>query len=258
VGTVYEENPTISYTPVVGAEYARQIFSPVPISLLTLMTEALADPDYVYHAVVSSINGIANPEFQLQQTDADPAFSRVVGILTRLSQMHHLQWVVTPGQPDRSSLVIDQYAPTYTAEVLELLELPAPTDDSTRIILPVFLALDGRDFGGLGITTRSVGDLVHILSAAIEVPVQDLQQGVATTYSPLGQTGNGLRIRYSETRPERAAVVVQYRSGWFYIDETDLVTKRFFRLMVALWSVTIAESIPQGSIAPVLTVPVSR
>jgi hypothetical protein len=103
----------------------------------------------------------------LQQTDSGPAFSRVIGIITRLRQARHLHWVVTPGQPDRSSIVIDGYAPRYTAEVIELLELlglPAPTEDSERIILTVFLTLDGRGSGGLSITTRSVGYPVASIS----------------------------------------------------------------------------------------------
>jgi hypothetical protein len=181
--------------------------------------------------------------------------------MTRLTQAHRLHWIVIPGQPDRSSIVIDHYAPAHTAEVIELLDLVGlapPTDDAAQIVLPVSLALDGRDSGGLGITTRSVGGLAQMFSAAIEIPKQDLEKGVATPYPPLGLAGKGLRIHYSETRPGHAAVAVQYCDGWFYIREDDLVTKRFFRLMAALWSVTIAESTPQGFSAPVLTVPVSR
>ncbi|MEA3292375.1 MAG: hypothetical protein U9Q71_08780 [Pseudomonadota bacterium] len=51
---------------------------------------------------------------------------------------------------------------------------------------------------------------------------------------------------------------MQYRDGWFSIDDRDQATKQFFKLMVTLWSVTIAESTPKGAAAPVLTVPVSR
>jgi len=260
-GAAYEENPTISYTPVVGAEYARQVFSPVSISVLALMTGALTNPSYVYNALVSSVNGIRNPDFQFSPTDADPRFSRVVTIMTTLTQAHRLHWIEEPSQAGSFSIVIDRYAPTYTAEVRELLDLlglPAPTDRSAQVILPAFLALDGRDYGSLGITTRSVGDLVEILSAAINVPEEDLRNGVATTYQPLGLAGRELRVHHSKTRPEPAAVAVQYRDGWFYIDETDQATKRFFRLMAALWSVTIAESAHKGSAAPVLTVPVSH
>jgi hypothetical protein len=99
---------------------------------------------------------------------------------------------------------------------------------------------------------------MEILSAAIEVPEEDQRAGVAATYPPPALVGSELRVRYSNTKPPQAVVAVEYRDGWFYIVETDQATKRFFRLLDALWSVAIAESAPKGSAAPVLTVPVSR
>lgn len=256
-GVVYEENPTILYTPVTGAKYARQLFSPIPISVLAQMTGTLTDPASVYNALVSSVNGIRNPEFQ----DPDPRFSRFVTIMTRLTEANCLHWIENQRQSGSYSIIIDHYAPTYTAEVGELLTLsglPAPTDSSAQVILPVFLAMDGHESDSLGITTRSVADLMKILSAAIDVPEEDLRKGVAATYPEPGLAGRGLRIHHSRTKPEHTTVAVQYRDGWFYIDETDQATKRFFRLMGVLWSVTIAESTPKGHAAPVLTIPVSR
>ena len=261
-GVIYEENPTISYRPVTGAKYARQLFSPIPISVLAQMAGTLTDPASVYNTLVSSVNGIRNPDFQFSPNGSDPRFSRFVTIMTMLTEAHCLHWIENPQQSGSSSIVIDHYAPAYTTEVGELLTLsglPAPTPDSAgQVILPVFLALDGRKSRSLGITTRSVADLMNILSAAIDVPEEELHKGVAATYPQSGLAGRGLRIHHSNTRPEHATVAVQYRDGWFYIDETDQATKRFFRLMSALWSVTIAESAPKGSAAPVLTVPVSR
>ena len=99
---------------------------------------------------------------------------------------------------------------------------------------------------------------MEILSAAIEVPEQDQNNGTTTDYPPLGMVGKALRIRYSKVKPDRTAVAVQYRDGWFYIEDSDQATKSFFRLLGALWSVTMAESAAKGSAAPVLTVPVSR
>lgn len=260
-GAVYEENPTISYTPVAGAKYARQVFSPVPVAVLAQLTGSLADPTYVYIALVSSVNGILNPDFQFYLTDSDARFSRFATIMTTLTQAHRLHWIEDPGEYGRFLIVIDRYAPAYTTEVSELLALlglPAAKDNSARVALPVFLALDGRDSGGVGLTTRSVGDLVEILSAAIEVPEEDQRTRVAAAYPPPSLAGSELRVRHSKTKPARAAVAVEYRDGWFFIDETDQATKRFFRLMESLWSVTIADSAPKGSVAPVLTVPVSR
>lgn len=259
-GAIYEENPTIAYIPVAGAQYARQVFSPVPISVLAQMTGSLADPSYVYYALVSSVNGIENPDFQFLPIDGR-RFSRFVTIMTTLAQARRLHWIEEPQQIGQFSIVIDHYAPAFEVEVSELLNLlgfDAPPEDSERLVLPVFLALDGQDSGGVGIVTRSVAALVEILSAAIDVPEAEHREGIAASYPPLGLAGRGLKIHRSEARPEHAAVAVQYRGHWFYIDETDQVTKRFFRLMAALWTATISDTAAMDSAAPVLTVPVTR
>ena len=260
-GTLFEENPTISYTPVAGAKYAKLVFSPVSLPLLIRMTGALNDPSHVYKTLVSSINGVQNPDFQSSSIDPNQHFSRIVRILTSLTQAHRLHWIVPPEHPDKPSVVMDHYAPTHTAEVIELLNLfglPAPTDHTARIILPISFGLDGSESAGLGITTRSIADLVEILSAAIEIPEWDRQKGVATSYPPPGLAGEGLRIHFSKVKPESASVAVEYRDGWFYIDEGDLITKRFFRLLSALWSSTIAECTARGYATPLLTLPVHR
>jgi hypothetical protein len=69
--------------------------------------------------------------------------------------------------------------------------------------------------------------------------------------------GKDLRVGYSRSQPDAAAVAVKHRDGWFAIDEADLATKRYFRIMTSLWSVAIAET-SVATAAPILTVPVSR
>ena len=125
-------------------------------------------------------------------------------------------------------------------------------------MIPVSLALNGRESESIGITTRSVMRLMEILSATVELPPEDMESGATKDYPLLGPIGRGLRISYSKEKPDRAAVAVQYRDGWFYIDDQDQTTKQYFRLLGALWSVSKAESTDKTSAAPILTVPVSR
>jgi hypothetical protein len=257
----YEENPTISYTPVEGEKYARQLFSPVPMTAFAQLVAGLTDPDYIYTALVSSVNGIHNPDFLFTSADSDPRFPRFVTLMTELTRAHRLHWVEDPQHAGRFSVVIHHYTPTHAAkvdELLDLLGLPLPKDHSTSLILPVSLALEGRDTGGIGITTHSVFDLVELLSAALDVPEEDQRNGVATRYPPPGLVGKELRISRATDRPKHAYVAVKHRDVWFYIDERDQATKRFFRLLSILWSTAIAESTGKASAAPVLTVPVSR
>lgn len=260
-GVIYEENPTISYTPVGGEQYASQMMSPVSVTSLAQLTGNLADPAPVYYALVSSVNGIYNPDFQSPSGSTDVRFVRIVTIMTELASAHRLRWVQDPQQADRFSIIIDHYSPDYEDEVNELstlLGLSVPENRLSRIVLPVSLAVDGRDSGRIGITTRSVFDLLEILSGAVEVPEQDLARGVAISYPPPGMVGQQLRVLYSKSEPGHASVAVKYRDGWFYIDETDQATKLFFRLLTTLLSVRIAESTGKASAAPILTVPVSR
>jgi hypothetical protein len=194
-GTVYEENPNISYAPAVGAAYARRVFTPFPLAMLAQMTGTLADPAYVYEALVASVNGIRNPDFRFSAADPDPCFSRFVALMTTLNQANRFHWIENPGQPRGFSILINRHVPAFTAEVRELLGLlglRASMAHFARVVLPVFLAADARASQGLAMITRSVGDLIEMLSAAIDVPEEDLRSGAASTYPPLGLAGRGL------------------------------------------------------------------
>jgi hypothetical protein len=260
-GAVYEENPTISYTPVEGENYMRSLMSPVPVATLAQLTTTLADPAPIFTALVSRVNNIHNPDFQHPRIEPDLRFDRFVTIMTELSHAYRLYWIADPEKKNCISIVIEHYAPDYTTEVnelLNLLDLAPPKDTSSAVILPVYLSQGVRDEGGIAILTRSVFDLVEIFSAAIAVPEEDDRYGVAKTYPPASLAGAGLHVSYSEDQPEGAYVAVKQRGGWFYIDEKDQATKSFFRLLGTLWSVAMAECVARSSASPILTIPVSR
>jgi hypothetical protein len=69
------------------------------------------------------------------------------------------------------------------------------------------------------------------LSHAIEVLMEDIEQGIAQTtigedVSVLNRSQNAsrtlLKVRYSEVKPENAFVSTDYRGHWFYIEDDDL------------------------------------
>ena len=258
---VYEENPTISYVPVSGEKYLRQLSSPMSPLLLAQITRTMTDPAPALSAFIAAANYIYNPSFNYSEEPEDPRFDELINIIAALTRDHRLQWVESATKQAGFSIVIDQSEPRHAAQVkhlLQLLGLPAAKPGQRQVVIPVFLALDGAAVGGLGITTRSVWDLVEILSASIEVPDTDKAAGVVVPAPPPGRAGRELKIAFSTEEPEHAYIAVPYREGWFYIDERDLVTKEYFRLLASLWTMTMSKAIGQGAAAPLLTVPVSK
>jgi hypothetical protein len=187
-------------------------------------------------------------------------FYRFVELNRKLISADVVNWVADPRKEVAFDILITGYAPTYSEQVREyltLLGLPMSKEESEDIVLPVYFAVKSRGLDGIAISTRSTGDLIQILRAAIEVPQEHNIAGVTIKYPEMGLIGKNLRIHSSKDKPGGAAVAVKYRDYWFYINDTDIRTKVFYQMLRILWSVSIAAS-ADASAAPVLTIPVSR
>lgn len=156
--------------------------------------------------------------------------------------------------------MITGYAPAHSEKVneyLTLIDLPMLRDASKDIVIPVYFGVKGSNFDGIAISTRSIYELKQILKAAIEIPQDHVDTGLAIVFPPMGPAGDNIRIHASKDEPKRAAVAVKNRGYWFYIDETDMHTKLYYLMVRTLWSVSIADAADHRA-APVLTIPVSR
>lgn len=262
-GAGYEENPTITYAPVHGQRYMRQLMAPIPLDLLVLFARSAVHSGPFFTLLVKSVNGVRNLEFLPSPTaEPDPRFARIAQLTEELRGAGLLDMGSDPNEKRGFSIVIRDYDPDYLIEVRELLSLlglpEPPPNPSGSIVLPLYQAVDKGEAGGIAVMTRSVFDLIEILSASIEVPEEHVESGLSTAYPAPGLPGRGLRIRRSTGEPDRALFAVKYRGSWFYVDERDQPTKFAFRLLNVLWSVSMAENAAKPSSAPVLTVPVRR
>jgi len=263
-GLAYEENPTITYAPVRGEQYLRQLMSPIPLDILVLIVRSGTNEANYFASLTNRINDMRNPDFlDLPSTKADPRFQRFAELNRELDQAGLIQWVADPRKEVTFDILITGYAPTHTEKVREyltLLELPMPPEKTKDIVLPVYLAVKGRELkelNGIAISTRSTYDLIEILRAAIEIPPEHTSDGLAIKYPTPGLAGKDLRIYASKDKPKRTAVAVKHRGYWFYIDDADMQTKLFYVMVRTLWSTSIAAAADQKA-APVLTIPVSR
>jgi hypothetical protein len=254
----YEENPTITYAPVQGEQYLRQLLSPIPLDILVLIIRTRVQ----YLSVLANrINDMSNPAFlDAPSAEPDSRFQRFVELSMELHRAGVLDLVADSRKEDSFVILITGYAPAHSEKVREyltLLGLPVPSDESEDIVLPVYFSVKGRELDGIAISTRSTFDLIQILRAAIEIPQEHASEGLAINYPAPGLAGKDIHIHASKDKPERAAIAIKHRGYWFYIDDTDMNTKLFYDMVRTLWSVSIASSADQKA-APVLTIPVSR
>jgi hypothetical protein len=96
-GLAYEENPTITYSPVQGEQYLLQLMSPIPLDLLVAMIRTGIDPGIHLIVLVNRINDMRNPDF-LQGPSAEPdlRFLRFAQLSRELDQAGVLQWLEDP------------------------------------------------------------------------------------------------------------------------------------------------------------------
>jgi hypothetical protein len=259
-GIGFEENPTISYVPVEGEKYLRQMLSPLPIDLTVLQLGTLGNSPQIMSLLIASINGIANPAFlSSASATVDPRFERIVDLLAELDRSSRAAWVQEPGEPPSFALAFSDGAADAGEidELYQLLGLAPPRDLDHTVTLPVSLGIGHPDKAAIRLRTRSLYQLFQIAAASAEVPEGDLQSGLAPRLPPAGAAGQAMRIRGSSSCPGDAMVAVKHHGWWFFIDGTDTASKLTFRILESLMSVRMAESASQRA-TPVLTVPVSR
>lgn len=260
-GAFYEDNPTITYTPVQGQEYLRQALSPLPLDITVLLMNSLGDAPGTFTLLLEEINGIQNPIYRTDDADTEAArFAEIVDLLALLHQRGILIWAAT--DDDAHSFVAllrakNPEAVTRIARLYDLLSLhdPPALGESNYEHLTVRVSM-GDPFG-IDVRPRSLFSLFQIAAASVDVPEDHIESGIAPHIPPTGPASQTISIQRSATRPQTALVSVHHHGWWYSIDATDAQSKATFRLIEAVMTARIADASHNRN-TPVLTVPVSR
>jgi hypothetical protein len=65
-----------------------------------------------------------------------------------------------------------------------------------------------------------------------------------------------LKIHSSRNAPDRANITLKHRGWWFYVDDTDLASKRMFQRIQTLFLTRLSEATRGTQTTPLLTIPV--
>ncbi|MHC5003569.1 MAG: hypothetical protein ACYTJ0_10640 [Planctomycetota bacterium] len=255
-GFAYEENPTISYVPLRGERFVSRLLAPLPLSTVVLFGRSPQTWVPILEMMIGQMNGLRNPMFGDESERRE--FDRAIRLLRELRNegVAHFS-VADEREPPSFLLVITEYEPEYieaVRQLLDLLGLPAPPADGGDIELPVRLAVGRSRSDSIDLKTRSVLELIRLMGLGVDVPESHLQAGIAPQYT-VKPSRSLMEIRSSTRRPRSALVATRFRDHWFYIDETDTMSKMAFLTLNILIGMRLEqEELSSG--APVLTIPV--
>ena len=257
-GGHYIDRPTITYTPMTGEKFARNLMTPVAPATVMSMVEGGYPIDLVFRLVVHTINGIDN-RFggAARRKPADPEFYELLARLRRIQNSGAIGLRVQRVGRDEATLLTlrQKVEPSIAADILMVRQLLGldPQGGEFRVVYGAVAANDKE----LAMLTRSILDILVDMASFITVPEAHVQEKrVLPTADP--ETGPGgpipplVRIQSSPEKPGDAFVMVPYRGHWYWIDDRDIPSKTLFSFLMFLF--TLVETGDKGA-PPVVTIP---
>jgi hypothetical protein len=261
VGGTFNDSPTITYSPLQGAKFARALMTPIPTTALMNVIQTGFPVDQVLRLTAQSVNGLDNRRsLDLGVQPANPEFYALLRELRRIQNSGDI------------GMRLDNVGNDVVLQMV-LRPKPAAAVDNARLNVTKFLGLNpaGREFTvvygavqrtntEIAILSRSIYQVLTDLSWSVAVPESDVEKRVVTAtpaddLSPDGTMPPLIRIAESEERPKDAFVAIPYRGHWFSISDSDMASKRMFSFIRFLF--TFVETDTKDT-TPVLTIPTTR
>ncbi|MGM0440530.1 MAG: hypothetical protein ACQEP8_05410 [Chlamydiota bacterium] len=243
IGGSYSENPTISFVPVDGEDYANLFLTPLNAKTLMLLYYLGWDIESIFMLSSKQIHNYANaPDREYDNT----SFLTVVHLLKELHQKRLLSLYTESSSDDKDQdprvhlLLGATDNSEDQAKILqfqELLDLD-PSKEEYKIVtdLPTTQENEILTF------SRTLYNIFYYLSYGVEV---------APEHAEYCKMSNGERefwdqgvkdifnVRYFSQEPKNAAVKVFYRKRWYYIDDADRKSKTTFALLEQMFQIKL-------------------
>ena len=258
---VAQETPTVSYTPLKGAEFVKRILDPIELDTLFLLDSSGWSSERLFRLLVDEMNMVGNAQGSNGPTPARaPAYAEFKVLASLLRQLEQ-DGLVSGGSYKNQTLLIFDSKARNRADYLEFTRLLELNPD--KLIFPVIVAARGGDVNSINLRFRSLAGVMYFLSQSVQIPEEDVAAGrVTVTRDAAGQvfdwqqvTEGIMRIKSSPQPPDNASVAINYRNSWFYIDDSDLESKSTFVLLGQVYQLQSGDA---RTVAPVLTLPVGN
>jgi hypothetical protein len=252
---VYTDRPTVTYVPMTGEKFLRGLIKPIEPRNIFFMIQSGYAADFLLGLTVESLNGVQNRSFSSGVTrEADPDFLRALRLIREV-QASGAVGVQVEGDANKAvSTVLMFRRENVPPEVLEksreirrLLRLSESQQKFKLSYAPMAGAEDE-----LAVNSRSMMQIMSAFASYIDVPADHLRARRALPGPELKPDDPGVHVRSSKNKPADAYAAVYYRDHWFWIEDSDWLTKR--ALTSIMFFFTLAETDDKQNL-PVLTIP---
>lgn len=250
----YVDKPTISYAPLTGQKFTKNLLTPIPPAAVINMIQSGWPIDRIFSFTVKSINGVRNTSRMQASLNEGADFERLLKAMRSIQSAGASDIrVEKAGERDAVIFVISDEARKEefrenAGAVREILGLKPGVKKYTVV--------EGKIPGNdeeIALATRSMLEIMLEIAAAIEVPPQHVKEGRTMPTPSVAASENlfSVKIRSSRQKPSDIFTAIQYRDYWFWVDDKDIASKRNFTLMMIFLSLTETD---QKLAAPLLTI----
>lgn len=265
-GISYSDEPTITYAPVSNSTFLNSIYRPVELkNLHTLMFGGTKNSrlllklslQYIVDSRIDNASEASSDEVTI--VPIFKKFYAIVALFDRLQAMGGAR--LLPGSIGEDPTLVIHFQHTYTLHPLaiqmkKLLHVPVNYES-------IFLSTHPyRQKNVLQVETRSMRGIINYLSHGVRVPLTDRRDrlvndfrhdGKMFDFSPL--VGDLFTVYVCDTEPANVFAKTYFHNHWFYIKESDAISKLTFNyvnIMLILTGEQLGSESQQG---PVLTLP---
>lgn len=257
-GGCYLDRPTITYSPLTGADFVKTMMTPFPPGAVMFLVDAGWPVDLLLQVSAQAINGLRNHRGGPNGHPADPEFLEVVRLLKRIQASGGVGVKLQREKEKEDANILlfqtRRLTPEIAQDVAEVKRLLRLNPNATDI--RITYGADSQGDQEIALHTRSGYQVLIELAWLVAVPPEHVAEH--RTYGPgptLAKETSGLSevaaIRSGAERPADSFAQVKYRGHWYWIDDRDFLTKRIFTFMTVLF--TLSET-GQKIQQPILTI----
>jgi hypothetical protein len=262
-GVTYTDRPTMTFSPVTGAQLAASFVRPLPLSDVFPLAQNGMPIDVLLRLAVQSIGSLVNtgrlentPTSRSAAQIGSPDFFKLLADLRTLQDGGALsfRFAKIKDDPHVYLSISNSPNPALTAVAAQARSLLGVGPGEIEIIYGRVTSRPNE----VAVIPRSViGMLAHI-SAQIDVPDDDIQ--AHRTLSSIGYATAEQRpvvvVRTSPSPPQSTYVAVQFKNRWFWVADTDFDSKVAFSIVQILMDIAHGDTSPTK--APILTIPATQ